>query len=45
MNFGLLQVFYVELKSPFPQNLELNPLFEPQGEIVPVILTMIGYKC
>ena len=29
-SFGLLRVFHVELGGP-TQNLELNPLFEPQG--------------
>ena len=30
MSFGLLHVFHVETLE-FTQNVELNPLFEPQG--------------
>ena len=29
----------------FTKNLKLNPLFEPQERVVPILSTMTGYKC
>ena len=43
ISFGLLKVFYVELRSS--QNFELNPLFNPWGQTVLIPLTMTGYNC